>query len=369
MDKQEIILFIMEEYEYFKDESGEQLKAGLLRIFNYKGGLTAEALQCWNDSDLSQLYHIVSGMRLTRLYVPNIIEVYEGMDRDGLPSRVSFGSIVNSEPLQKEPRIHRQYGKYDVPPTINRLYELEAELGRDMDMELGLLMQKYDFRYHCTPPDFIPFASPGVDGIHYCFVTDFGTVKDLEQAYIAAVSPMDIDSEIWIVAKNITDFLRILCTDRSVLYYNGSTLDVYFQSAKEQELQQEKQQLSPALQRLKAVFELNEIPDLFEYMQSVREARNKEICIQTLDTIGVMPLLLEQSRASAAEPFFLDWEDEQSIMQLLLDASPEVKLAIIRDAQHMKLLMNDNRLLKSCERALKELGLYHELYNLRELID
>jgi hypothetical protein len=278
MDKQAMILFIMDEYEHFKGESVEQLKAGLLRIFNYKGGLTAEALQTWNDSDLSQLYNIVSGMRLTRLYVPNMAEAYKSMDRNGLPSRVSFGSIVMSEPLVEEPRIHRQYGKYDVPPTINRLYELEAELGRDMDMELGLLMQKYDFRYHCTPPDFIPFASPGVDGIHYCFVTDFGTVNDLEQAYIAAVSPMDFDSEIWIVAKNITDFLRILCTDRSILYFNGSTLDVYSQRVKEQEEQQEKQPPSPALQRLKAVFDLNEIPDLYEYMQSIREARNQVLC-------------------------------------------------------------------------------------------
>jgi hypothetical protein len=81
-----------------------------------------------------------------------------------------------------------------------------------------------------------------------------------------------------------------------------------------------------------------------------------------------MPLL-EQPIASAAEHLLLDWEDEQSLMKLLLEASPEVKLAVIRDAQHMKRLMNDNKLIKSCERALKELGLYQEMYNLRELID
>lgn len=70
-----------------------------------------------------------------------------------------------------------------------------------MDTALGLRMLKQDMRYYCTPPNFIPCAAPGVDGIYYCFLTDFGVVERLEEAWIAVVSPMDVNV-IWMVTRN-----------------------------------------------------------------------------------------------------------------------------------------------------------------------
>jgi hypothetical protein len=362
MDKQQQIDFILEEYGLAQDSMRGQLDAILLRLFAHKGELTGEALLGWSDNDLTMLYNTASGIKLTREYVPNRMSEYAKMDRGQLSSVVSFGHIEHEEANEPEPRIHRQYGKYELPPTIQRLYELKEELGSAMDLEIGLLMQKYDMRYPCTPPDFIPFASPGVDGIHYCFVTDFGTVTDLEDAYIAVVSPMDFGSEIWLVASNIKDFLRILCTDKSILYNSIAPFDTHKIG------QEGRQELTPALQRLKESFTLTEIPDLAEYIESLRKQRDQLIGMQTLDTIGIVPLA-GRTHQEEAQPLSINWDDEQEMGALLKAASSEAKLAFIRDAQHEKRIYNDKRMLRRCKSILSELELYDELQNLLECTD
>ncbi|WP_054023480.1 hypothetical protein [Bacillus sp. FJAT-28004] len=368
MDKQSMIAFILEEYAFVKEENRAQFDAILLRLSGHKGGISLESLLTWEEDDLTQLHQILSGQKMTREYVPDMIQAYASIDRANLPSKISFGHIVETEQKWDKPRIHRQYGNYEVPQAINRLYELETELGRAMDLELGLIMQKYDFRYHCTPPDFIPFASSGSDGIHYCFVTDFGAVTDLEHACIAVVSPMDYDSEIWLVAKNIKDFLRLIITDRSLLYNNPATFADFFEKIREQKEENSAEQQSLELRKLKQHFGLSEIPDLEKYIQSVHEEREQAICIQTLDTIGVMPLS-GQADYTADEPLSIDWNDKRALDDILQEASPEKKLAFIRDAQHKKLIMDDRRILRRCKSILSELELYHELGNLLEIID
>lgn len=368
MDKQSMIAFILEEYAFVKEDNRAQFDAIILRLSGHKGGISLESLSAWEEDDLTQLYQILSGHKLTREYVPDIIQAYASIDRANLPSKISFGPIDITEQKWDKPRIHRQYGKYEVPQTINQLYELETELGRAMDLELGLIMQKYDFRYSCTPPDFIPFASSGCDGIHYCFVTDFGAVKDLEQAYIAVVSPMDFDSVIWLVAKNITDFLRLIITDRSLLYNNPATFDDFFKKMREQKNESLADEHSAALQRLKELFGLREITDLEQYIQSVREGRAQAICMQTLDSIGVVPLS-GQVDYTADGPLSIDWDDRRALDAIVEDASAERKLAFLRDAQHKKLILDDRLMLRRCKRVLSELELYHELSNLLELVD
>ncbi|WP_169083774.1 hypothetical protein [Paenibacillus sp. PL91] len=362
MDKQQMIDLILEEYGLAKNALRAQLDAILLRLFAHKGELTAEVLLEWNEKDLMLLYKTASGVKLTREHVPNIIDEYAKMAPGQLSSTVSFGQIQHEEEIDLVPRIHRQYGKYELPPTIQRLYELEEELGSEMDLEIGLRMQKYDMRYPCTPPDFIPFASPGVDGIHYCFVTDFGTITDLENAYIAVVSPMDFGSETWLIASNIKDFLRILCTDKSILYNSIAAFDVSKAG------QTGGEELTPALQRLKEIFNLAIIPDLAEYIESLRKQREQLIRIQTLDSIGIVPLA-GRTNQTAAQPLSINWNDEQEMRAMLKAASPETKLAFIRDAQHENRIYDDKGMLRRCKSILSELELYHELQNLLECAD
>src|SRR4030095_3007111 len=120
------------------------------------------------------------------------------------------------------------------------------------------------------------------------------------------------------------------------------------------------------LQRLKEAYNLHKIPDMSDYIRTLREERAQAICMQTLDSIGVVPLVGSQHR-SPAQPLSIDWDDEQELKLLFQEASIETKLAVIRDAQHKKRLFDDKRMLRRCKRLLSELELHDELYNLMEL--
>lgn len=112
--------------------------------------------------------------------------------------------------------IDLNYGKYSIPKTLKKIIDLQNQLVNEGLLEYGDLLGYYfsyegpDSRYLNTPLDVISFARPGVDGIHFGFLTDFGQVEDLENAYIVRVSPMDFDGPVKIVARNIQDFLRII---------------------------------------------------------------------------------------------------------------------------------------------------------------
>lgn len=94
-------------------------------------------------------------------------------------------------------------------PLIEALIEFEKELEANrhsLSFDLGLIMEQGRApRYMATPPDVIPFAHAGVDGIHYGFLTDFGLEKDLSQAPIVCVSPVDWTG-VWVVARHLQDF-------------------------------------------------------------------------------------------------------------------------------------------------------------------
>lgn len=107
----------------------------------------------------------------------------------------------------------KEYGKYDVLETINRLFQLQKELDAE-GLTLGLIGLRITddtFSYYITPPDLIPFASTGGDGIHFGFLTDFGAVKDLENAPIVCVTPTN-DPRIRYLSRDIREFLRMVIT-------------------------------------------------------------------------------------------------------------------------------------------------------------
>src|SRR5690606_25918971 len=107
-------------------------------------------------------------------------------------------------------------GKYlQMPPTFEKLKKLELILekeGYSLERDLGLILQCDYFAYDVTPYDVITFASTGCDGIHFGLLTDFGTVSDLEDAFVVCISPMDFGSHIKIVARNIREFVGLICT-------------------------------------------------------------------------------------------------------------------------------------------------------------
>lgn len=89
------------------------------------------------------------------------------------------------------------YGKYAVPETVRGLFEFEQELRAEdlsLDFNLGLIMTQEDIRYMSTPPDVIPFASCGVDGIHYGFLTFGASVHRMCVSYEYGSGGLDCSS-------------------------------------------------------------------------------------------------------------------------------------------------------------------------------
>lgn len=87
------------------------------------------------------------------------------------------------------------FGKYYLPPTLRRLIDLQKVLDDPEQFYIGLnfYLSLENFRYFNTPSDVVVFGNIGVDGVHYGFLTDYGTVTDLEAAPIVCVCPMDFE--------------------------------------------------------------------------------------------------------------------------------------------------------------------------------
>lgn len=78
---------------------------------------------------------------------------------------------------------------------------------------VGFLVDNDPLPYFCTPKDAVILGRAGVDGIHFCTVPDFGEM-------VFAVSPMnDVPDLVRPVAKDFTDFLRLLlsCGDTAAI--------------------------------------------------------------------------------------------------------------------------------------------------------
>lgn len=251
------------------------------------------------------------------------------------------------------------YGRYTtVPKTIQMLLEFEQELkdsGASLDFDLGLIMETEDIRYMSTPPDVIPFARPGVDGIHYGFLTDFGAVTDLEQAFIVCVSPMDFNDCVWIVAKNIQDFLGVVYSESSILYNNFSTIESYQHYMENREAGSLDEDTLPVKERFRERFGIQPIEDMAQYLRELKEQRQKAIVVPTLNQLGVS----RRSSQKEHELFRGNGEELEAVRDFLRHASAESKLAFVRDAQ-TKHLFEDAELRKLLAGELCSMGLADE---------
>ncbi|MFF2480768.1 hypothetical protein [Paenibacillus sp. NPDC058071] len=376
-NRSEDIAFVLAEYALTQDNHRDQLMMVFDLEFGLKGELTEEKLQAMDESGFRTIVGVMKGLMMTREYVPDIINAYSHTDVQYLQSQVSFGYHQEEEPPLSVTDEH--YGAYEVPPTMRKLIELEQEMGKAMDRQLGLCLTRSDFRYISTPPDFIPFATPGVDGIHYCFATDFGSVPNLEEANIAVVSPMDFGDAVWFVARNLHDFLRIVCTDGDVLYNNFKTRDAYLAYTKRREAARaepgykaEDNKRVQAHDRLRAAFGLSDITDLADYMDGLKRERMAKAAVMTRDTIGVMPLRRGEGDGPSAErtePPMIEKipQDERELTEAFAKAATsELKLAIVRELQYDNALYDNQSMLLICMRELERLGLRDERNRLEE---
>jgi hypothetical protein len=259
------------------------------------------------------------------------------------------------------------YGKYSVPQTLLQVIDLQAELAKEGLLRYGDLLGYYfsldEIRYLNTPLDLLSFANPGGDGIHYGFLTDFGLVGDLEDAYIVRVSPMDFDDPVKIVARNLRDFLRMMyCAPASLDLLDINSTEAYCKEMGREDSIIIRENQSPQVRRIfMENFQLEPIQDIYSYLTSVKNERSKQTVLRTNNGLEVVNkissdalthMTLELNRNQTLKP--------HEVKAFFEAASPEAKLGFLRDAQSYELIFDNEEVKEYLREQLLLLNLVDE---------
>ena len=269
------------------------------------------------------------------------------------------------------------FGKYEIPPTLQGLIDLKNMLGDkqvsivgDFFLGLNFYLVLERFRYSNTPIDVITFGNIGVDGIHYGFLTDFGTVKDLEVAPIVCVSPMNSDRPTRIVARNLREFLAVNLNDDGLFYNYFKNEEVYLATKRKWMMKRENSpyQLSEeekaieqkARKYLREVLQIVSVDHPYQCVKNAEMNRQRDICIQTQDQLGVITPLLKGEKHI---PFPIHKDitlDLDLLKEYLFSAPIPSRLAVFRDIQLHYVLQDEHELRKIVIDAMINMELFDE---------
>ncbi|MCM3164294.1 hypothetical protein [Metabacillus litoralis] len=272
------------------------------------------------------------------------------------------------------------FGKYYVPPTLQKLIELQNELGDPEQFYLGLnfYLSLENYRYYNTPSDVVVFGNNGLDGVHYGFLTDYGSVTDLEVAPIVCVCPMDFERPTRVVARNLCEFLRVNLND-SELFYNQFDSEEHYLVAKDQwaseaanspyqPSEDEKQVRKRVTKFLAEKIQIPCINNPYRYVQYIEFKRQSNVCIQTRDGLGVTTPLL-QGEKHIPFPMETDIEPGLELLQEYLNSTPVAsRLVLFRDIQLNSVLLDNQELLQVVIDAMINLKLMDEANRLADSV-
>ncbi|KMY54353.1 hypothetical protein AC623_10780 [Bacillus sp. FJAT-27231] len=250
------------------------------------------------------------------------------------------------------------FGKYDVPPTLQRLIDLQNALGDLEQFYLGLnfYLSLENFRYFNTPSDVVVFGNMGVDGVHYGFLTDYSSVTDLEIAPIVCICPMDFERPTRIVAKNLCEFLRVNLTDGELFYNQFNSEESYLAARDQWAAERANSPYQPSeneklvRERVTTLLMENlQIPTVdnpYRYVQNVQLERQRNISIQTQEGLGVTTPLLQHEK-HIPFPIQKDTGPDLELLQEYLYSAPVAsRLALFRNIQLNDVLQNNQELYK-----------------------
>lgn len=267
---------------------------------------------------------------------------------------------------------------YKMPKLYNQLKTLDKKLqkeGYSIDDQFGLRLTEDFPHYLVTPLDVISFGDIGTDGIHYGFLTDFGRVQDLEEAFIVLIAPMDFGDQHKIVAKNFREFLNLAWTTGNAIdvanFKLVKTEDDYAQMLSDfKESHKEmgddyRRETGHVLKRIREEFDVQPIESIYEYIEiEVKAAREKQIVVSTLDGLGVVGEEGVHTKFEVKEDEDVDVEQ---LKAFLATSSKESMLAFIRDVQFTNHFFDDFELDKVIRQELQKLGLSYELKKFDEI--
>ena len=280
-----------------------------------------------------------------------------------------------------------------MPPTFQKLQNLQSDLekeGYSLD-SLGIMLDTEDYSYYVTPCDVITFARTGMDGIHFGLLTDFGTVTNLEDAYVVYISPMDFGSAVFLAARNLKEFTDLLFTMKDTMEianflsiemnekdkdedyeedeedeedecddneyddneYDDDEDEDDYEYEEDEELLIEREYV---LGKLKESMECTIIEDVQAYYKGLFDERKKQTVIHTHDGVGVIPMSgqpINMEKYELYEDMVIDIDDIRTYFQI---APIENKLAFIRDAQNLGIILDDKKVREFILTELKKLG-------------
>jgi len=184
-----------------------------------------------------------------------------------------------------------KFGDYEKPKSLKLLEKSNIDTDK-----LGFYVG-YDYHYDSTPIDTIPFAATGGDGCHFCFLTDFGRCKDLNQAPILFISPTDYDDVnphfgTFLYAKNFIDFIRINITttypeiirfeDLREMDFDRAIIEIQSERDKS-----DVEEINSIKNKLSDLFNIQPINKLNHYYKEIYGSRVSDKFIGTKDRINI----------------------------------------------------------------------------------
>ncbi|MGF7036201.1 hypothetical protein J2T17_007253 [Paenibacillus mucilaginosus] len=204
---------------------------------------------------------------------------------------------------------------YLPPKLLEEIIKWERDFSGEVEyldnpIGLGLSMDFEDTEgYFCTPVDSLPFAWTGGDGIHYALLTDFGLIKDLNEAPVICISPMDSERT-RLVARNLYDFFSLHFFDELILLSEFPSEEVYLECVRIEEtknLNSEyfdhdrfKREKMKVINEVQEQFNFAPIQNPIKYIQDIRLERSLRITTLTDDSLGVMPFPSSDSHQKEA---------------------------------------------------------------------
>ena len=150
---------------------------------------------------------------------------------------------------------------------ISSTYEEFCKLNIDR-AAIGLGKSDYDVEYFCTPVGAEVIGYEGVDGIHYCFIPEYGDI-------VFAVNPMSaVDEYVYPLAKNFEDFLSLIITCNSTAaveqiigWDNREIFENYIQPTEDEYYLRCKE----IFDYIKDALNIKLMDDPFEYVKNLQE--------------------------------------------------------------------------------------------------
>ncbi|GIP03757.1 hypothetical protein J28TS4_21640 [Paenibacillus lautus] len=235
--------------------------------------------------------------------------------------------------------------KYPIPATLLKLKEMNEQIVHDLEVELDDILEIYmdydlnnqdaEFAYSGHPLDVIPFAFTAFGGEHFGFLTDFGSVTDLEDAPVVFVQALPSEEfHVTLIARNIRDYLGLFLTYKCMINM--------FSTVNEPSQEPSAVETHPHLSAVEAklIHELGiQKIEPVSYRQNMLRERSKEV-VQTINGIGV-------KRMTACElgpTFNVEEYDKYDVLnnkvrEFFQEACLESKLACIADLQEAGILL------------------------------